>query len=117
MNNIEFFIKYLNNQPVSIDTAYNFNGEKRGRPLTNVSHLVAAFQALPNSPLASAFAGDLTLHLPDGAGRSALVDDCFAITDSSGTTLRSGLALARLNGFGLDDLHPLIIKSSRSRYF
>jgi hypothetical protein len=49
--------------------------------------------------------------LPDGIARSALTEDCFAPTDFSGTTLRTGLALTRLKALGLDDLQPLIIKA------
>ncbi|KAK5668190.1 hypothetical protein QVD99_005227 [Batrachochytrium dendrobatidis] len=61
MENKQFYIKYLDNQPVEIET--HFDGElERKRPLNNVSKLIAAFQALPNSPLASAFVGDLTIH-------------------------------------------------------
>ncbi|EGF82601.1 hypothetical protein BATDEDRAFT_86546 [Batrachochytrium dendrobatidis JAM81] len=61
MENERFYIKYLDYQPVEIET--HFNGElERKRPLDSVSKLIAAFQALPNSPLASAFVGDLTIH-------------------------------------------------------
>jgi hypothetical protein len=42
---------------------------------------------------------------------SGLAEECFSLTDSTGTTLRTGLLLDRLNGLGIDDFHPLIIKS------
>ena len=45
MENKEYYIKYLDNQPVSIETAYNSNGENRNRPLTTAAHLVAAYKA------------------------------------------------------------------------
>ncbi|KAK6094058.1 hypothetical protein MT418_005875 [Batrachochytrium dendrobatidis] len=48
-----------------------------------VGDLVAAFHGLPNSPLASAFVGDITLHLPDGVARSALTEDYFFSADST----------------------------------
>ena len=109
MNNVNFYVKYLNNQPVKISTHITSSRVTREYPLQDVGDLIEAFQARPGSLLASTDSGLLTLHLPDGAGRSALVEDCFAVTDSTGTTLRSGLALTQLNGIGSDDLHPLII--------
>ena len=95
---MEFYVKYKESQPVLVETVYNNQGETRARPLTTVAHLVAAFQALPNSPLSSVFVGDLTLHLPSGVDRSALEEECFATADSTDTTLRTGLALTQLNG-------------------
>ena len=107
------FIQYQNNSAVPILTQTLPSVIQGEEPI--VGELVAAFQQLPNSPLASAFIGDLTLQLPDSVTRSAsaLTEDCFAPTDSTGTTLRNGLALTKLleNGFGFDDLQPLIIKS------
>ena len=110
MENREFFIRYLDNQPVLIETHIDGNQE-RIRPLSSVAHLVAAFQGLANSPLASTFAGDITLHLPVGVDRKTLEKDWFSSTDPTGTTLRPGLALSCLNDLTLDDLNPLIIKS------
>ncbi|EGF79833.1 hypothetical protein BATDEDRAFT_89352 [Batrachochytrium dendrobatidis JAM81] len=76
MENKAFYIKYLDYQPVKIET--HFNGElERRRPLTDIGGLVVAFQALPNSPLASTFVDELTLHLPDGPaipGNTLLID-------------------------------------------
>lgn len=77
-NNKSLFIQYSQNQPVEINT--HLNNERtalRLLPLENVGHLLAAFQALPNSPLASAFVGDLSLHFPDGSaisGNTLLTD-------------------------------------------
>ena len=110
MNNIEFFIKYLNNQPVVINT--HINNERtalRAFPIETVAHLIAAyFPETPPNEIAL-----YTLHLPDGVTRAALQQDCFAATDSTGTTLRPGLPLTQLNGIGSDDVNPLIIKSTK----
>ncbi|EGF78958.1 hypothetical protein BATDEDRAFT_90343 [Batrachochytrium dendrobatidis JAM81] len=93
MKNKAFFVQYLTNQPVEIET--HFDGElERKRPLNNISKLIAAFQALPNSPLASAFVGDLTIHY---------VVDGPAI---AGNTLLTSIQ----NHLGSYD-HPFIIKS------
>lgn len=100
-NSQEFFIKYKENQPVKVSTHFDSERKKREVHLEDVADLVAAFQSLPSSPLASTFAGDITLHLPEGFSRSALHEDCFAGTDSTGTTLRTGLALERLKGLGI----------------
>ena len=113
-NNKEFYIKYLDNQIVLIETHFTSNGQKRDRPLSFVSHLIAAFQARPGSLLANTDSGLITIHVPEGTARSALAEDCFASIDETDTTLRPGLALTaltRLNDLVLDDLHPLIIKS------
>ena len=112
MENKDIYIKYQENQPVLVETLYNNHGGKRDRPLTTVAHLVAAFQALPNSPLASAFVGDLTLHLPEGVDRSALQEDCFAATDSTGTALDSGCLLSALGSLGSKSKVPLVVKSN-----
>ncbi|KAJ2984811.1 hypothetical protein HDV02_000908, partial [Globomyces sp. JEL0801] len=108
--NTELFIKYLDTQPVKIET--HFIGEQnRRRPLKDIAHLIAAFQTLPNSPLASTFSGDITLHLPDGIDRSVLPEACYASIEETGSALGTGLSLSQLNGLGLDYRHPLIIKS------
>ena len=48
MENKEYYVKYLANRPVKVETHYI--GEKdRRRPLTDVGDLIAAFQqALPS---------------------------------------------------------------------
>ncbi|EGF76249.1 hypothetical protein BATDEDRAFT_92895 [Batrachochytrium dendrobatidis JAM81] len=67
------YIQYLENTPVSLFTQ-KLPVPEGEEP--NISDLVAAFQALPNSPLASAFVGDLTLHFvvdgPAVAGNTLL---------------------------------------------
>ncbi|EGF78959.1 hypothetical protein BATDEDRAFT_90344 [Batrachochytrium dendrobatidis JAM81] len=67
MENERFYIKYLDYQPVEIET--HFNGElERRRPLTDVGGLVAAIVVEPTRRLAGIPEdyGPLTLHLPDG---------------------------------------------------
>ncbi|OAJ41504.1 hypothetical protein BDEG_25087 [Batrachochytrium dendrobatidis JEL423] len=67
MENKAFYIKYLDYQPVKIET--HFNGElERRRPLTDVGGLVAAVTVEPTRRLAGIPEdyGPLTLHLPDG---------------------------------------------------
>ena len=78
----------------------------RAFPIETVAHMIAAyFPGTPPNEIAL-----FTLHLPEGVDRAALHQDCFAATDSTGTTLRSGLALSQLNGIGSDDVNPLIIQ-------
>ncbi|EGF79878.1 hypothetical protein BATDEDRAFT_89316 [Batrachochytrium dendrobatidis JAM81] len=61
MENKAFFVQYLDNQPVGLRThILNTNTFVWVQTLFTVADLVAAFQALPNSPLAFAFVGDLT---------------------------------------------------------
>jgi hypothetical protein len=109
MQNQEFYVKYKENQAVPIDTAYG-RGPQGTLPLVTVAHLVAAVkQALP-SKLGAIDPDELTLHLPNGVLRNALEEGCFADTDSTSTTLRTGLALSRLANIGLDDSRPLVIK-------
>jgi hypothetical protein len=85
MENKQFYIKYLTNGPVGLKThILNTNTFEWVQTVFTVGDLVAgtrrlivAFQQLPNSPLASSFAGDITLHLPEAVCRSALSEDCF----------------------------------------
>ena len=110
MENKTFYVRYLNHLPVPIDTAYG-RGPQGTNSLQTVSHLVAAFQALPNSPIASVFAGEVSLHLPDGVDRSALSSECFASVDENDTTLETGCMLTAIWPHGSKSKHPLIIKS------
>ncbi|KAJ8329323.1 hypothetical protein O5D80_002539 [Batrachochytrium dendrobatidis] len=96
MENIRFYIQYLHNQPVKIET--HFNGElERRRPLTDVADLVAAFRGLPNSPLADTPIDLLTLHY--------VVDSPAIAVDALLTSIQ--------NPFGSYN-HLLIIKSHNS---
>ncbi|KAK5673583.1 hypothetical protein QVD99_001023 [Batrachochytrium dendrobatidis] len=97
MENKAFFVQYLTNQPVKVDT--HINSERtalRPFPLDSVADLVAAFQALPNSPLASAFVGDLTLHF---------------VVDGVEMTYNSWEPITVLKTNGTVGSSPLIIKS------
>ena len=108
----DIFIKYLTNQPVGVKTRiFNTHTFEWVQTVFNVSDLVAAVkQALP-SKLGAIDLDELTLHLPSGVDRSALQEDCFAATDSTGTTLDSGCLLSALGSFGSKSKEPLIIKS------
>jgi hypothetical protein len=107
---MELYIKYLTNVAVPVDTSYG-RAPQGTLPLLTVAHLVAAYKTAVAPLLDHSSLAQLTLHLPDGIARSALSEDCFASTDSTGTTLRTCLALDRLNGLGLDDIQPLMIRS------
>ena len=72
-----------------------------------VGDLAAVKQAL--APLVNDTSiAELTLHLPEGVTKDSLEGDCFM--DKTDAILRPGLVLTRLNGLGLDDLNPLLIK-------
>ena len=61
MENKQYYIKYLTNQPIKVETHY-IGEQDRRRPLTDVGDLVAAFQQRPGSLLASTDSGLITLH-------------------------------------------------------
>jgi hypothetical protein len=112
MENTEYYIKYLDNGSVPIDTSFG-RGPQGILPLLTVAHLVAAFQQRPGSLLANTDSGLITLHLPIGLTRSdsGLGDDCFANVDETDTTLDSGCPLSSLGSFGSRSKQPLIIRS------
>ena len=112
MQTYQFFIKHKENQPVKISTHFDSERKKREVPLEDVADLLASVKQALSSKLGAIDLDELTLHLPEGFSRSALDKDCFAGTDSTGTTLRTGLSLERLHGLGIDDLQPLVIKSN-----
>ena len=49
--NKTYWIKYLDNEPVKIDTLY-FNNQDRKPPLTDVADLIAGYKQEPGSLLA-----------------------------------------------------------------
>ena len=108
--NREFYVKYLDNQAVKIETHFN-REQERPRSLKDVGDLIGAVKQALAPLLNDTSIAELTLHLPEGAAKDSLGEDCFASVDETDTTLRPGLALARLNGLGLDDRSPLVIKS------
>ena len=107
---MEYYVKYLDNQPVKIEIDY-LGQEKRNRSLKDVGDLISAYKTAVAPRFDSTPADELTLHLPDGATRASLTEDCFALPDSTGTTLRNGLKLERLDALTIDDSCPLVIKS------
>ncbi|KAI8891972.1 hypothetical protein BC833DRAFT_626280, partial [Globomyces pollinis-pini] len=112
MENKAFFIQYLTNKPVQVETHYIGEHDRR-RPLTNVAHLIAAYTAHPTRRLLGLPGdfGPLTLHLPEGVSRSALEDYCFATVDENDTTLDAGCPLSALGSLGSKSKQPLLIKS------
>jgi hypothetical protein len=111
MENKQFFIKYLANQPIKVETHIDTQRKRREFPLTDVGDLIGAFQARQGSLLANTDSGLITLHLPEGVAKDSLDQDWFATVDETDTILRPGLVLSRLNGLALDDRSPLVIKS------
>jgi hypothetical protein len=96
MENKQYYIKYLANT-VGVKThILNTNTFAWVQTLLTVGDLVAAFQALPNSPLASFFAGDLSLH---------------SLSDGVETSYNSWDPLSVLGENGKLGTNPLIIKS------
>jgi hypothetical protein len=108
--NREFYVKYLDNQAVAIDTSYG-RGPQGSLALLTVAHLIGAFQARPGSLLANTDAGLITLHLPEGTAKDCLEEDCFANVDESDTTLDPGCPLSNFGSIGAKSKEPLIIKS------
>ena len=60
--NKTFYIKYGDSLQVKIDTLIDSSRKRREFPLEDVDDLISAFQTIPNSPIASAFVGNITLH-------------------------------------------------------
>ena len=112
MENTAFFLQYLANQPVKVET--HFIGQQdRRRPLTDVADLLAEVKKVLPSKLGSVDLDELTLHLPERVDRSSLSADCFA--DSTGTTLDVGCLLSALNSLGSNSKKPLIIRNFNDR--
>jgi len=110
------YIKYENNSPVPIDISYG-RGPGGNLPLEVVGDLIAAYKTAV-APLLDEFSlAQLTLHLPDGAARAVLDEDCFANIDETDTSLDPGCLISALGSLGSKSKKPLIIKSNRSRFF
>ncbi|KAK5673132.1 hypothetical protein QVD99_000590 [Batrachochytrium dendrobatidis] len=96
MENIPFYIQYLHNQPVKVETHYIGELERR-RPLTDVGGLVAAVkQALP-SKLGAIDPDELTIHY---------------VVNGVETNYNSWDPISALGTNGTVGSSPLIIKSS-----
>ena len=94
--NLTFYIKYAENNAVGIETHYTPARSIRDAPLETVGHLIAAFQGLPHFPLASDFAGNITLHTTaeDGSVVEEDLDgDLTLATLSAGTTVKTALVI------------------------
>ena len=89
--NKSFWIKYLENNPVEIETHY-LNDQERKRPLKNVGHLISAYKVATLPRFENVPVDDLSLYL-DGNTLEAL---------------RPGKPLADL--LPTTDDNPLIIK-------
>ncbi|KAK6091471.1 hypothetical protein MT418_8546 [Batrachochytrium dendrobatidis] len=100
MENIPFYIQYLHNQPVKVET--HFNGElERRRPLTDVGGLVAAVkQALP-SKLGAIDPDELTIHyVVNGVETNYNSWDPIAALGTNGTVGSSPLIIKSRSGTG-----------------
>jgi len=107
MENQTFYVKFLDFEPVLIET--HFNGEEeRRRPLSLVAHLISAFQNRPGSVLANTDSGCLTLHLPENISKHSVPLEWFSSQDE--TSLDISCQLSALGEFGTTAKQPLIIK-------
>ena len=90
--NMTIWIKYLNHNPVKIETHVDHLRIRREFPLTDVADLISAFQQRPGSLLANTDEGLITIS-----------------TNGSLEPLRPGKLLTELSV--TTDENPLIIKS------
>ncbi|KAK5664390.1 hypothetical protein QVD99_000030 [Batrachochytrium dendrobatidis] len=93
MENIPFYIQYLHNQPVKVETHYIGELERR-RPLTDVGGLVAAYKTATTPLLDGISLAHLTIHY--------VVD---------GPAIAGDVLLASIQNHIGSYEHPLIIKS------
>ncbi|OAJ39575.1 hypothetical protein BDEG_23408 [Batrachochytrium dendrobatidis JEL423] len=93
MENIPFYIQYLHNQPVKVETHYIGELERR-RPLTDVGGLVAAYKTATTPLLDGISLAHLTIH--------SAVD---------GPAIAGNVLLASIQNHIGSYEHPLIIKS------
>ena len=109
MENKQYYIKYLNNGAVGMKThTLIMTTGEWVQTLFTVGDLVSAF--FPNTPPNEL--GQYSLHLPDGVATSTLSENCFALTETSGTTLDPGCLISSLNSLGSKSKKPLIIRSN-----
>jgi hypothetical protein len=100
MENKQFYIKYLTNQPVGLKTHILINTTGLWvQTLFTVGDLIAAFQQLPNSPLAHAFVGDLTLHyINNGVETNYNSWDSLTVLGENGRLGTTPLIIRSANG-------------------
>ena len=92
MSNTAFYIQYLDNRPVPVDTAYG-RGPEGTLPLITVAHLIAAYR--PNSLLANTPLELLTLH--SAVNREALRPDLLIQDFTTGKTYDNPLIIKSKN--------------------
>ncbi|KAJ3268527.1 hypothetical protein HDV01_002674 [Terramyces sp. JEL0728] len=103
-----YWVKYLDYQAVGINTHFfHESTAKWVERWLNVGDLIAAYRV--DSVIAETSPELLSLHLPVGAERSALPEDCFA--NETDSTLDNGCLLSDLGTIGTKSKKPLIIKS------
>jgi hypothetical protein len=96
--NREFYVKYLDNQAVSVRTHVLITATGQWvQNIFTVGDLIGAVKKALSSKLGSVDLDELTLHLPEGVDKDSLEGDCFDTVDETDTTLRPGLVLSRLN--------------------
>ncbi|KAI9314000.1 hypothetical protein BDR26DRAFT_887438 [Obelidium mucronatum] len=113
----DIFIRFKNDASMPIDTSYGRGPQSL--PLLNISHLLIAFQSLPNSPLANVYTADISLHLPSGLTRTAsgLLEECFISIDETDDTLDYGCPLSNLENIVTTSRRPFIVKRLEAEYF
>jgi hypothetical protein len=111
MENKEFYIKYLSNNPVLVETHADSSRKRRDFPLVTVAHLVSAYKDLVKPLLENFSIASLSLHLPESLTRSSLEENCFSTVDENDTSLSSDCPLKALDSIGSTAKQPLIIKS------
>ncbi|KAJ3268526.1 hypothetical protein HDV01_002673 [Terramyces sp. JEL0728] len=103
-----YWVKYLDYQAVGINTHFfHESTAKWVERWLNVGDLIAAYRV--DSVIAETSPELLSLHLPVGAERSALPEDCFA--NEADSALDNGCLLSDLGTIGTKSKKPLIIKS------
>ncbi|EGF81270.1 expressed protein [Batrachochytrium dendrobatidis JAM81] len=100
MENIPFYIQYLHNQPVKVET--HFNGElERRRPLTDVGGLVAAYKTATTPLLDGISLAHLTIHyVVNGVETNYNSWDPIAALGTNGTVGSSPLIIKSRSGTG-----------------
>ena len=113
-----FWIKYLENRPVSIKTHFLGDNERK-IPLGNIDDLISAFKTMTAPESDTIPLDKMNLYLPAGTTRndySFLDADAFSSEDEIDTCLRSDLSLGALGSIGCDGKKPLIIKVIEGKY-
>jgi hypothetical protein len=90
MENKSFFIQYLQNQPLNIETHVDVARKTRENPLVVVSHLIQAF--FPNEE--PAILSQYSLHqIKDSIEIEALFPDVSLVDDIGGQSARDPLRI------------------------